>query len=95
MDELGFPFWLRAAHFINLFCMFLLIRSGIQIEVALNFFSDGRSRESDMGPPFSQKSAVGPCQEAGGRCVWSRDYTLNALEERVNWGLCWRGKGVG
>lgn len=31
MDELGFPFWLRAAHFINLFCMFLLIRSGIQI----------------------------------------------------------------
>jgi sulfoxide reductase catalytic subunit YedY len=31
MDELGFPFWLRATHFINLFCMFLLIRSGIQI----------------------------------------------------------------
>lgn len=31
MDELGFPFWLRAAHFINLFCIFLLIRSGIQI----------------------------------------------------------------
>jgi methionine sulfoxide reductase catalytic subunit len=31
MDDLGFPFWLRASHFINLFCMFLLIRSGIQI----------------------------------------------------------------
>ncbi len=31
MEVLGFPFWLRAAHFINLFCMFLLIRSGIQI----------------------------------------------------------------
>ncbi|HET6673689.1 MAG TPA: molybdopterin-dependent oxidoreductase [Nitrospiraceae bacterium] len=31
MDDLGFPFWLRATHFINLFCMFLLIRSGIQI----------------------------------------------------------------
>lgn len=31
MDELGFPLWLRAAHFINLFCMLLLIRSGIQI----------------------------------------------------------------
>ncbi|HEV2174393.1 MAG TPA: molybdopterin-dependent oxidoreductase [Nitrospira sp.] len=31
MEDLGFPFWLRAAHFINLFCMFLLIRSGIQI----------------------------------------------------------------
>jgi methionine sulfoxide reductase catalytic subunit len=31
MDELGFPFWLRAAHFINLFSIFLLIRSGIQI----------------------------------------------------------------
>jgi len=31
MEDLSFPFWLRAAHFINLFCMFLLIRSGIQI----------------------------------------------------------------
>ena len=31
MEELGFPFWLRATHFVNLFCMFLLIRSGIQI----------------------------------------------------------------
>ena len=30
MEDLSFPFWLRAAHFINLFCMFLLIRSGIQ-----------------------------------------------------------------
>jgi methionine sulfoxide reductase catalytic subunit len=27
----SFPLWLRANHFINLFCMFLLIRSGIQI----------------------------------------------------------------
>jgi DMSO/TMAO reductase YedYZ molybdopterin-dependent catalytic subunit/thiosulfate reductase cytochrome b subunit len=31
MDDLGFPFWLRANHFINLFCIFLLMRSGIQI----------------------------------------------------------------
>jgi hypothetical protein len=29
--EGAFPLWLRANHFINLFCMFLLIRSGIQI----------------------------------------------------------------
>jgi hypothetical protein len=31
MEELGFPFWLRANHFINLFCMSLLMRSGVQI----------------------------------------------------------------
>ncbi|MGD9729261.1 MAG: molybdopterin-dependent oxidoreductase [Nitrospiraceae bacterium] len=30
-DVLGFPLWLRINHFINLFCMFLLMRSGIQI----------------------------------------------------------------
>lgn len=28
---LDFPLWLRVNHFINLFCIFLLIRSGIQI----------------------------------------------------------------
>ncbi len=33
MDQelLGFPWWLRINHFINLFCMFLLMRSGVQI----------------------------------------------------------------
>lgn len=36
MDEaafttLGFPLWLRINHFINLFCIFLLMRSGVQI----------------------------------------------------------------
>ncbi len=29
--ELGFPVWLRINHFVNLFCMFFLIRSGLQI----------------------------------------------------------------
>ena len=28
---LGFPLWLRINHFINLFCIFLLMRSGVQI----------------------------------------------------------------
>ena len=31
MHDLDFPFWLRVNHFINLFCIFLLMRSGIQI----------------------------------------------------------------
>lgn len=33
MDQelLGFPWWLRINHFINLFCIFLLMRSGVQI----------------------------------------------------------------
>lgn len=31
MDELGFPIWLRINHFINLFCIFFLMRSGLQI----------------------------------------------------------------
>ncbi len=30
-DTLGFPLWLRINHFINLFCIFLLMRSGLQI----------------------------------------------------------------
>lgn len=30
-DLLGFPLWLRITHFINLFCILLLMRSGIQI----------------------------------------------------------------
>lgn len=29
--ELGFPIWLRINHFINLFCIFFLMRSGLQI----------------------------------------------------------------
>ena len=29
--ELGFPLWLRVVHYLNIFLMFLLIRSGIQI----------------------------------------------------------------
>ena len=29
--ELGFPLWLRINHFLNLFCIFLLMRSGVQI----------------------------------------------------------------
>lgn len=29
--HLGFPIWLRINHFINLFCIFFLIRSGLQI----------------------------------------------------------------
>ena len=33
MEEalLGFPLWLRINHFINLFCIFVLMRSGVQI----------------------------------------------------------------
>jgi len=33
MDQeiLGFPLWLRVNHFINLFCIFVLMRSGVQI----------------------------------------------------------------
>jgi sulfoxide reductase catalytic subunit YedY len=31
MNDLDFPLWLRVNHFINLFCIFLLMRSGIQI----------------------------------------------------------------
>lgn len=31
MHDLDFPVWLRVNHFINLFCIFLLMRSGIQI----------------------------------------------------------------
>lgn len=33
MDEeaLGFPLWPRINHFLNLFCIFLLMRSGVQI----------------------------------------------------------------
>ncbi len=31
VSDLGFPVWLRINHFINLFCIFFLIRSGIQI----------------------------------------------------------------
>ena len=30
-DTLGFPLWLRINHFINLFCIFVLMRSGVQI----------------------------------------------------------------
>ena len=30
-ETLGFPLWLRINHFINLFCIFLLMRSGLQI----------------------------------------------------------------
>lgn len=30
-SNLGFPIWLRINHFINLFCIFFLIRSGLQI----------------------------------------------------------------
>jgi sulfoxide reductase catalytic subunit YedY len=29
--DLGFPIWLRVNHFINLFCVFFLMRSGLQI----------------------------------------------------------------
>jgi len=31
MTELGFPIWLRINHFINVLCIFFLIRSGLQI----------------------------------------------------------------
>ena len=31
LETLGFPLWLRINHFINLFCIFLLMRSGVQI----------------------------------------------------------------
>lgn len=31
MTDLGFPIWLRINHFINLFCIFFLMRSGLQI----------------------------------------------------------------
>ncbi len=31
IHNLGFPIWLRINHFINLFCIFFLIRSGLQI----------------------------------------------------------------
>ncbi len=30
-EILGFPLWLRINHFINLFCIFVLMRSGVQI----------------------------------------------------------------
>lgn len=30
-ELLGFPLWLRINHFINLFCIFVLMRSGVQI----------------------------------------------------------------
>ena len=30
-DTLGFPLWLRINHLINLFCIFVLMRSGVQI----------------------------------------------------------------
>lgn len=30
-SDLGFPLWLRVNHFINLFCIVLLLRSGLQI----------------------------------------------------------------
>ena len=30
-SDLGFPIWLRINHFINLFCIFFLMRSGLQI----------------------------------------------------------------
>ena len=30
-ETLGFPLWLRINHFINLFCIFVLMRSGVQI----------------------------------------------------------------
>jgi methionine sulfoxide reductase catalytic subunit len=30
-ELLGFPFWLRINHFINLFCIFVLMPSGVQI----------------------------------------------------------------
>jgi DMSO/TMAO reductase YedYZ molybdopterin-dependent catalytic subunit/thiosulfate reductase cytochrome b subunit len=30
-SDLGFPIWLRINHYINLFCIFFLIRSGLQI----------------------------------------------------------------
>jgi hypothetical protein len=30
-ETLGFPLWLRTNHFINLLCIFLLMRSGMQI----------------------------------------------------------------
>jgi Prokaryotic cytochrome b561. len=29
--DLGFPIWLRINHFINLLCIFFLMRSGLQI----------------------------------------------------------------
>lgn len=31
MNDLGFPVWLKINHFINLICIFFLIRSGVQI----------------------------------------------------------------
>src|SRR5678809_848451 len=31
MTDLGFPIWLRINHFINVLCIFFLIRSGLQI----------------------------------------------------------------
>jgi len=30
-ELLGFPLWLRINHFINLFCILVLMRSGVQI----------------------------------------------------------------
>ena len=48
-----------------------------------------------MAPPFLTRVASRAFQEAGGSCVRRGCYNLNAREERVNWGLCRRGKGVG
>jgi methionine sulfoxide reductase catalytic subunit len=35
LDDLGFPYWIRFAHFINIIFITLLIRSGIEILSAL------------------------------------------------------------
>lgn len=56
----GFPLWLRASHFVNLFLMVLLVRSGLSI-----LHDHPRLYWNDHSTPGSGRAADGPLDPDG------------------------------
>ena len=57
-NDLGFPFWLRINHFINLFCIFFLIRSGLVFITAKNKATVKSLLQEKVAVSFLQKPLV-------------------------------------
>ena len=64
-ETLSFPLWLRINHVINLFCMFLLMRSGVQIlaDHPKLYWNDGTTPGSEwahFGTKVMPKEFIAP-----------------------------------
>lgn len=69
MHDLDFPFWLRVNHFINLFCIFLLMRSGIQIlaDHPKLYWNDHTTPGSEMDQVWEESHAQRSPLDVDGR----------------------------